>query len=63
MWRVTMRQERARYELEAERIRCYSELHRSMTDIDVHSLERICRRIHIVELKLYSFKGGVYDKE
>jgi len=58
-----MKEERARRELEAQRCCLYLDLHRLATVMDVHSLERLVRKIHIIELKIHSFKGGIYDKE
>jgi len=58
-----MKEERARRELEAQRNCLYMDLHRTVTIIDLHGLERLLRKIHTIELKIHSFKGGIYDKE
>lgn len=58
-----MKEERARRELEAQRCMLYHEIQRMVTVLDVHSLERLCRKVHIIELKINAFKGGIYDKE
>lgn len=39
------------------------ELRREACQMDVHSLERLCRRINVLEIKMHSFKGGLYGKE
>lgn len=39
------------------------DLHRTVTVIDIHALERLLRKIHTIELKIHSFKGGVYGKD
>ena len=58
-----MKEERTRQKLEAERCLLYLDLYGSVTVMDLHSMERLVRRIHIIELKIHSFKGGIYDKE
>ena len=55
---------KTRPELELKRRELYMSLHTSGGMLDVLSFERLCRRIHIVELKIHSFKGGIlYGKE
>lgn len=63
MRQVTARRERARCELEAERMRLYAELHRSVAYIGMHAFEGLLRRVHMIEVKIHSFKGGIYDKD
>lgn len=63
MRQVTARRERAKYELEAERLRLYAELQRRVADIGIHAFEGLLRRVHMIEVKIHSFKGGIYDKE
>jgi len=63
MRQVTARRERARYELEAERLRLYSELHRTVANIGIQAFEGLLRRVHMIEVKIHSFKGGIYDKD
>ena len=53
-----------RYMEEADLKYLYMSLYMSGGMLDVLSFERLCRRIHIVELKIHSFKGGIlYGKE
>ena len=63
MRQETARRERAKCELEAERLRLYSELQRTVDYIGIHAFEGLLRRIHMIEVKIRSFKGGIYDKE
>ena len=47
-----------------KRSELYMSLYMSGGMLDVLSFERLCRRIHIVELKIHSFKGGIlYGKD
>lgn len=51
---------------ELERLRrvLYESLHRRVAAMDLHSMERLVRRIHILEIKIQSFKGGIlYGKD
>ena len=56
------KEEIARYELEAERIFLYHRLYTEAATMDLHSLERLCREIHCIEIRIHSFRGGLYDK-
>lgn len=58
-----LKEERARRELEAQRYCLYEELRRMAATMDLHSLERLCRQINVIMIKIHSFKGGLYDKE
>lgn len=58
-----MKEERTRQKLEADRCCLYLDLYRTVTDMSLRSLESLVRKIHIIELKIHSFKGGIYDKE
>ena len=40
----------------------YSELQRRVSTMDLHSFERMCRKIHGLQIKKHSFRGGLYDK-
>lgn len=57
------REEKLKSQYEAERACLYAELYQRAATMDVHSLERLCRRIHGIEIKMRSFRGGIYDKE
>lgn len=51
-------------ELERQCRILYASLHTGVAVMDLHSMERLVRRIHILEIKLQSFKGGIlYDKK
>ena len=58
-----LKEERAKQELEAQRICLYTELYLHAAAMDLHSLERLCRKIHTIEIKIHSFKGSLYDKK
>lgn len=57
-----MREERARRELEARRASLYADLYQRAGMMGVSSVESLCRKMHIIELKIQSFKGGIYGK-
>lgn len=40
-----------------------ADLYQMCGQMPVASLERLCRRIHTIEFKIYSFKGGRYGKD
>lgn len=50
------------YDMELRRKCLYAELYQMAAKMDIHSLERLCRRIHGLEIKMHSFKGGLYGK-
>lgn len=51
-------------ELERQCRILYESLHRRVGAIDLHSMERLVRKIHILEIKIQSFKGGIlYGKD
>ena len=60
--KIMPREEIIKYELEARRLFLYQRLCMEVTDMDIHSLERLCREIHNIEIKIHSFRGGLYDK-
>lgn len=60
---IMLKEERARQELEAQRNCLYAELYQRAASMGVRSLEALCRRIHSIEIKIHSFKGGLYDKK
>lgn len=41
----------------------HAHLYQGCGTMPVASLESLCRKINVIELKIYSFKGGRYDKE
>ena len=46
------------------RLAClYADLYQMAAHMPLHALESLCRKIHGIEIKLYSFKGGRYGKE
>lgn len=55
-----LRTEETRLDMEAQRSCLYAELSQRAATMDVCSLERLCRRIHSIEIKMHSFKGGIY---
>lgn len=57
------KEEIVKYELEARRLFLYHRLIAEAATMDVHSLERLCREIHCTEIKIHSFRGGLYDKK
>lgn len=57
-----MREERAKRELEARRASLYADLYQRAGMMGVSSVESLCRKMHIIELKIQSFKGGIYGK-
>ena len=58
-----MRTDVARRELEARCSSLQSELYQRGATMSLTSLEILCRRLHLTELKLHSFKGINYGKE
>ena len=50
------------HDMELRRKCLYAELYQRAATMDIHSLERLCRRIHCIEIKTHSFKGGIYGK-
>lgn len=47
-------------DLEVQYLCLYAELRQQAATMDLHSLERLCRRIHALEIKKRSFRGGIY---
>lgn len=39
-----------------------ADIYQRAATISLHSLESLCRRLHTIELKIHSYKGGLYDK-
>lgn len=59
-----LKEEIAKAEYGAQRASLYAELYHKAASLDIHSLERLCRRLHIIEIRIHSFKGGIlYDKK
>ena len=50
-------------ELNSQRACLYVELRMACATMDVHSLERLCRKIHCIEIKIRSFRGGIYGNK
>lgn len=47
-----------------ERLVClYADLYQMCGHMPLHSFESLCRKIHGIEIKLYSFKGGRYGNK
>lgn len=40
-----------------------ADIYQRAATISLHSLESLCRRLHIIELKIYSSRGGIHGKE
>lgn len=55
--------ERTCHEMELKLKSLYAELYMTAATMDIHSLERLCRRIHGIEIKIRSFRGGIYDNK
>ena len=53
---VTMLSEKTKKELERRRSSLYADLYQLCGQMTVHSLENLCRKIHAIEWKIYSFK-------
>lgn len=51
------------YDMEMQRACLYIELRHRAATMDLHSLERLCRRIHGIEIKIRSFRGGIYGNK
>ena len=45
-------------DLEMQLVCLNADLYQCCGSMPLTSLERLCRRIHLIELKIYSFKGG-----
>lgn len=58
-----MKEQVSKREYEALRACMLAELWQCGATMGVHSFERLCRKIHLVELKIYRLKGGIYDKK
>ena len=58
-----LKEEHARGELKALRLQLYGELWQRAGDMTLHSLESLCRKIHILDLKLHSFRGGIKNEK
>ncbi|MCR4916255.1 MAG: hypothetical protein K6A96_10930 [Prevotella sp.] len=52
-----------RKELEMRRSALYADLYQCAAHMDLHSMENLCRRINVIALKIYAFKGNIYDKD
>lgn len=40
-----------------------ADLYQGCATMTLQSLERLCRKIHVTESRLYSFRGGRYGRE
>lgn len=49
--------------MEVQRNCLYAEIYQSAATMDVRSLERLCRRVHSIEIRIHSFKGGMYERK
>ena len=54
-----LKEETARHELEAQKYCLYEELYRRAGSMDLYSFESVYRRIHCIDIKLISFRGGL----
>lgn len=50
-------------DLEAQLAWLYADLYQMGWSVSLRSFENLCRKIHIIEFKIYSFKGGRYGKK
>lgn len=50
-------------ELRKRRLSLYHELAQSLGSMTMSSFERVVRQIHTINIKIHSFRGGLYDKE
>ena len=50
-------------DMEVQRNCLYAEIYQSAATMDVRSLERLCRRVHSIEIRIHSFKGGMYERK
>ena len=57
-----LKEETARKELIAQMYCYYEELRRRVGSIDIDSFERLYRKIHCLEIRLRSFRGGLGDE-
>lgn len=53
----------SRKDLKARRSSLRADLYMRCSQMSVHQVESLCRRIHAVELKMLSFRASNYDKE
>lgn len=58
-----MKEQRTKRELGAQRACLYAELYQCGATMDIRSFERLCRKIHGVELKIHRLKGGLYGEK
>lgn len=59
-----MQQERATLNELKDRLAClYADLYQGCSTMTVASLESLCRKINVIGLRIYSFKGGRHGKE
>lgn len=49
-------------DLEMQLVCLNADLYQCCGSMPLTSLERLCRKIHLIELKIYSFKGGKHGK-
>ncbi len=49
-------------EYSRRRLRLYADLYQRCGQMPLHSLEALARKIHAIDIKIRSFRGGLYDK-
>lgn len=54
---------RTKDELKERRLSLYHDLMQGSGSMTVQSFERIVRQIHNINIKIHSFRGGLYGKE
>ena len=45
------------------RMMLYADLYQQCGQMHLHSLETLCRKIHTIDIKIRSFRGGLYDSK
>lgn len=50
-------------DLKAELACLNADLYQMCGTMPLHAFESLCRKIHLIELKIYSFKGGKYGNK
>lgn len=56
-----MRPEKTIRNIEAQMKSLYISLYQTCISMSLTHLEEVCRRIHTLEIKIRSFRGGLYD--
>ena len=57
-----MRPEKTIMHLDALKRSLYISLYQACVSSSVEHMEEICRRIHMIEIRMMSFRGGLQDR-